>query len=376
MGPLAIAALVTGGLAVGRLLFAWVLLARHLRHSRIPSIPRCPTPPITLLKPLYGDEPGLAENLVATLRQNYPEFEVLWLHERPDDPALAAVDAAEAAVPDVPTRRVGGRAPEAANPKVGVLMVGAPGARHDLLASADSDVRPDPLYLRDIANALADADAVSFLPVLFGMRTLGGRLVGLLLDVEGVLTVLLTRGQVTTGATIGVRRAALDAIGGYAAVKDCVADDYALGVALRRAGLRLALARRAARMYAPGGTLREAMRWWGRWTRTVRAAAPRFHWAHAPFAFAPLLCTAALATPQRGAALGLLLAHTLLRATVALAVDLRYCRDGSLRRAIPLLPLLWLFEPFGWLVGTFGRTIDWRGRRYRLEGARATLVDR
>ncbi len=376
MSPLAIAALVTGALAVGRLLFSCVLLARHLRRSRVASIPPGPTPPISLLKPLYGDEPGLAENLVATLRQNYPAFEVLWLHERPDDPALAAVDRAEAAVPDVPCRRVGGRAAGAANPKVGVLMVGAPGARYELLASADSDVRPDPLYLRDIANGLAGADAVSFLPVLFGMKTLGGRLVGLLLDIEGVLTVLLTRGQVTTGATIGVRREALEAIGGYAAVKDEIADDYALGVALRRAGRTIVLARRAARMHAPGGTLRETMRSWGRWTRTVRAAAPRFHWAHLPFAFAPLLCAAALATRHWRMAAALLVAHTLLRACVALAVDLRFCRDGSLRRAIPLLPLLWLFEPFGWLVGTFGRTIVWRGRRYRLSGARATLVER
>jgi len=375
MHALAAVALILGTLALVRAVWGLLVLMRFLRRARVRSIPKGPTPPISLLKPVFGAEPGLEENLVATLRQNYPEFEVLILHERPDDPALRAADAAAAQVPDVTVRRLAGRE-EAQNPKVAVLLRGAREARHDIVVSADSDVRPDPLYLRDIANGLDDADAVSFVPVLFGMRTLGARLMALLINTDGVCSIIASRGQFTTGCTIGVRREALDRIGGYGAVADAIADDYALGEALKQAGCKLALARRAARVYTPGVGPRETAAWVARWSRTVRSAAPWLHAAMLPAALAPgLLLLTCITGPFRGPAIGLLATLTLLRALVAVIVDARFCWDYTLLRSIPLLPLLWIFEPVGWLAGHLGSTVTWRGRRYRLKGGRATLVD-
>ena len=63
-----------------------------------------------------------------------------------------------------------------------------------------------------------------------------------------------------------------------------------------------------------------------------------------------------------------------LGALVAVLVDLRFCRDGSLLRSLHLLPLLWILEPAAAVVGAFGRTVRWRGRRYRLRSGRATLL--
>jgi len=360
-----------GGAAVLRQLLGLLCLVRFLRRARVSSIPRGPTPGISLLKPLYGEDPGLAANLEATLRQNYPDFETLFLHERPDDPAAPIADATMARVPDVPARRIEGRDPEAVNPKVAVVLRGEAAARHPILAVADSDVRPDPLYLRDIANALADADAVSFVPVVFGMRGFWSRLGGLLFDTEAVLSVLLGFGRIVTGATVGIRREALAKVGGFRAVADRIADDYSMGVLLRRAGCRLALARRAARLYAPGGGLRETGRQAVRWARTVRSAAPLPYALALPLSTAPLL----LLCRGGGTALLLLAFHTVARATVATLVDFRFCWDRSLVRTLPLLPLLWILEPLNLLLGLLGSTVDWRGRRYRVRGGRATLVD-
>lgn len=360
-----------GGFALLRQLLGLFCLARYLRRARVASIPRGPTPGISLLKPLYGEDPGLLENLEATLRQNYPDFEVLFLHERPDDPAAATADAAMARVPDVPARRIQGHDPDAANPKIAVVLRGEAEARHGILAVADSDVRPDPLYLRDIANALAAADAVSFVPVVFGMRGFWSRLGGLLFDTEAVLSVLLGFGRVMTGATVGIRREALAKVGGFRAVADRIAEDYSMGILLRRAGCRLAVARRAARLYAPGGGLRETARQAVRWARTVRSTAPAIYALALPLSTAPLLLLC------RGDAFALLLLglHTLVRASVALLVDFRFCWDRSLVRTLPLLPLLWILEPSNLLAGLFGSTVDWRGRRYRVRGGRATLLD-
>ena len=361
-----------GGAAVVRQILGLACLARYLRGARVAAIPKGPTPPVSLLKPLYGEDPGLALNLEATLRQNYPDFEVLFLHERPDDPAAAIADAAMARVPDVAARRILGRDPEAANPKVAVVLRGEAVARHGILAVADSDVRPDPLYLRDIANGLQDADAVSFLPVVFGMRGFWARLGGLLFDTEAVLSILLGGGRVMTGATVGIRREALAKVGGFRAVADRIAEDYSMGELLRRAGCRLALARRAARLYAPGGGLRETGRQAVRWARTVRSAAPHLYALALPLSAAPLL----LLCRMDATALLLLALHTVLRAAVALLVDFRFCWDRSLVRALPLLPLLWILEPLNLLLGLLGSTVEWRGRRYRVRGGRATLLDR
>jgi ceramide glucosyltransferase len=356
--------------ALARQAAGLVLLLRYLSRARVSSIPRGETPPVTLLKPLYGEDPGLLANLEATLRQNYPDFEVLFLHERPDDPAAAIADEAMRRVPDVPARRIAGRDGNASNPKVAVVLRGEAMARHAILAVADSDVRPDPLYLRDIANGLAHADAVSFVPVLFGMRTFWARLGGLLFDTEAVLAVLLGGGRAMTGSTIAVRREALAKVGGFRAVADRIAEDYSLGLLLRRAKCRLALARRAARLHAPGGGFRETGLQAVRWARTIRSAAPLLYALALPLSAAPLL----LLLQGSATALSLLALHTAVRAAIATLVDFRFCWDRSLVRALPFLPLLWILEPLNLLLGLSGSTVDWRGRRYRVRGGRATLL--
>ncbi len=371
------AALAAGGLAILRHACALPRLFVYLLRARIRSIPRGETPPISLLKPLFGDEPGLAENLEATLRQNYPIFEVLFLHERPDDPALEAAHAAAAKVPDVPVRFLPGRDPDATNPKAAVLIRGELAAHHAILVASDSDVRPDPLYLRDAANALQGGDVAVFPPVLFGMRTVGARLMGLLVNTEGLLSVLLAGGKITPGGTMAVRVPALRAAGGWRAVSDFMADDLALGRALRACGHRAALTRRAVRCRAPDSTLPAAARHLTRWMRTVRTTAPLLYFPALLPASAPLLLLAAgLFGAHPGLALAALAFHTFARVAVAIAVDFRFCWDRSLLRALPLLPLLWFVEPLAWAAGALPGSVEWRGRRYRLRGGRATLADR
>jgi len=376
MTALAIVALVAGGLALLRQLAGLALLVRFARGARLRALAPGPTPPISLLKPLYGRDEGLAANLVATLRQNYPEFEVLFVHERPDEPALADVAEATRAVPDVPVRTLAGRDAAAINPKVAVLLRGEAEARHDVIVAADSDVRPDPLWLRDIAAGLEDADAVSFIPILTGVRTPWARLAALAIDTDGLLAILVAGGRAMTGATIGVRRAALAKAGGFAAVADHIADDFGLGVALREAGCRLALARRPARMHMPGEGFRGTARLVVRWMRVIRSAAPGLFALMAPFVCTPLLLLASAAlTPYPGPSLALLAALLLGRVATALIVEASFTRDGTLLRALPLLPLLWIAEPLALLFGLAGATVDWRGRRYKLKGGRASLVD-
>lgn len=111
-------------------------------------------PPISVLRPLYGDEPLLEDALASACAQDYPHFQVVFGVQDPQDPALAAVRRVLARFPDhdiavVVDDRAPGR-----NRKVANLTNMLDAARHDVLVIADSDVHVPPDYLRRIAATL------------------------------------------------------------------------------------------------------------------------------------------------------------------------------------------------------------------------------
>jgi len=375
METLAWTAIALGTISLLRTAIAIPKFSRWLRSGRVHQFEAGATPPLSVLKPLRGDEPNLAENLTTNLRQNYPEFEVIFLHEGEHDAALSAVTAAVSAVPDVPTRVVGGVRAEQGNPKVAALVRGQEEAKHDWLVAADSDVQADPLWLRDVADGLRDADAICFVPVYCGATSLLGRWVSLLKNTEGVLTTLLGAGERLSGSTIAIKRTALDRIGGWAAVRKSMADDAAIGAALYRAGAKLGIARRANRVCIAEIDLPHVMRR----VRTLRSASPVAYAMSLVMSLTPLLLLTAAVLAQsptaQSMALWMLIAHTLIRVAIAVNIDLRFARDGTTVRALPLLPLLWILEPAFAIAGLFGNEVEWRGRRYRLDRGTATLIE-
>ena len=70
---------------------AYVMLAiRGLLRLNHPA-PRADgdCPPMTVLKPLHGDEPGLFENLLSFCQQDYPQYQVIFGVSKADDAAVA-----------------------------------------------------------------------------------------------------------------------------------------------------------------------------------------------------------------------------------------------------------------------------------------------
>jgi hypothetical protein len=284
MSALDVVAYAVGAVALLRGVVGLAFLHDFLKGAALKSIPKGPTPPLSVIVAARGDEPELDENLRATLRQNYPDFELLLAQ-----PEEGSVEAPEEA-PDVEIRSVRGDPLKE--------------AQYESRLLSDPRARPDPLYLRDAANGLQVASEVTFVPVHFGMRSLWSRVVGLVVNTELMPGMLMARGGARAPSTR----------------------------AIRGAGGRAVLARRAVRLFCPGGRLRDA--------------APAFRPTALPSAFAPLLLLMAEGW-------GLLAGLLLLRLLVAVAVDFRFCWDRSLIRSLPLLPLLWLLEPLGWLSGLF-----------------------
>lgn len=253
------------------------------RYARRPDAPALHTyPSVTILKPLYGDEPGLEANLASFCLQDYPApVEVVFGVQRPDDPALAVARRIAAAHPGVGARVVVEARRHGANGKVSNLVNMASAIRHEVVVLADSDMRVGPAYLREVAEALL-VPGTGLVTCLYRGAPVGtpaSRLTAAGIDFHFLPNVLfgLTLGLAKPcfGSTIALRGETLRAIGGFEAFADLLADDNAMGQAVRRLGLQVAIPRRPVLDHLCTAKDFDALvRQDLRWSRTIRAIDP------------------------------------------------------------------------------------------------------
>jgi len=113
-------------------------------------------PPVSILKPLCGDEPELYENLRSFCVQVYPTVQVIFGLRDADDPARAAVERLIADLPEADLVLVVDDRLHGTNYKISNLINMMAAARHDLLVLADSDMRVATDYLDRIVAPLAE----------------------------------------------------------------------------------------------------------------------------------------------------------------------------------------------------------------------------
>lgn len=326
----------------------------------------------SILKPLYGAPPGLVENLDSTLAQDHPAaFEVLFIVRDPADPAAAVAEAAMAARPGVPARLVRDPRLHGANGKVSQLMNLDGLARHPVLVVADSDMRVAPDWLTRATAPLADP-GVGLATCLYWAEPADGRfwsrLAALGTDWHflpgAALGEAMGQARGCYGATMALRRETLDRIGGFAPLADLLADDHALGEAVRRLGLRVAVAPALPTHMAHEESLGSLLAHELRWARTLRLLAPGGYLGMGlthPVAWG-LLAAATAPAGWGAAALALAL---LGRFGLAAAVDRATRATGRMRR-LALLPLRDLLSFAIWAAGLARSSVVWGGRRYRL----------
>ena len=130
----------------------WIVVRRFTACLGSKTLPA--TVPVTILKPLHGDEPLLEQALSTVCAQDYPTWQVVFGVQDPADTALPVIRRLQARYPDCDIAVVVDPTPHGPNRKVANLINMLPAAKHDVLVIADSDVHAAPDWLQRLVAAL------------------------------------------------------------------------------------------------------------------------------------------------------------------------------------------------------------------------------
>jgi len=327
-------------------------------------------PPISVLKPLHGAEPGLFENLRSFADQDYPDFQLLLGVRDRTDRALPLARALIGERPLSDIELIVDPRAAGSNLKVANLENMMPAARHDLIVLADSDMRVTRDYLAIVTAPLRDPGTGIVTCLYKGVPTGGlwSRLAALHINfgfLPGALAGdALDIGGGCFGATIALRRPVLERLGGFARVRNELADDHRLGAAVRGLGLASVLSPYLVENRVSEPSFASLWRHELRWARTSRAMAPAGFAGSVITHTVMVTALAALVWGSGAAAGGCVLISLILRwlsaVVTARALDLP-------RTGLWLLPLRDALSFAVFVSSFFGRSVFWRDQLFRVE---------
>ncbi|KVE33281.1 bacteriohopanetetrol glucosamine biosynthesis glycosyltransferase HpnI [Burkholderia sp. TSV86] len=351
----------------------YTLLAGALTRRFFARAPREPRhcPPVTIVKPLHGTEQALFANLASFCEQRYdgPIQFLFGVHDR-NDPALRTVEALCRAFPHARVTTIADARLYGPNRKIANLVNMLPAATHDLLIFADSDVSVGPDYVRHVVGEL-EQPGVGLVTCAYRGRPDPGfwpRIESLVTNhhfLPGVVTGLaLKLARPCFGQTIAMRRTTLDAIGGLTQFAHHLAEDHAIGEAVRAHGERVSVPPFVIEHGCVETSAKRLATHELRWSRTIRAVDPLGHLGlivtH-PFALA--LLSAVLSN-------GAWWSWALVPIALAARLAAKYATDRAVRQPVRdpwLLPLADLVA-FGVFVASFSSSrVIWRGLSFDVD---------
>jgi ceramide glucosyltransferase len=357
-------------------------------------------PPASVFVPCRGLDQGLRSNLAALFRQHYPSYELVFVSDSGDDPALAIAQslAAEFEGQTVARARfvVAGRA-NSSGQKVHNLLaaVAEADSSSEVFVFVDTDARPRADWLRWLAAPLEDERVGAatgyrwFLPLSGGfashLRSVWNASIASALGPDGGR-------NFCWGGSTAMRRATFERLNVRGRWRGTVSDDYALTRALQNAELHVRFVPACLTATLEDCAFGELVEFTTRQLKITRVYAPRLwrvvlvsNLLFVSFFFGGLALTALLAAEGLPFAwplalvsiaflLGVWKAFFRLRA-VALVLEDQHARlRAGLWAHLTLWPLTGALFLYNALAAGLSRRITWRGIEYRLKSPTETEI--
>jgi ceramide glucosyltransferase len=346
-----------------------LLVWRMSKHSASPAV----LPPVTVLKPLCGGEPGLYEHLRSFCVQDYPKFQVIFGIRDPTDPARSIAETLQAEFPHLSIDVVVNPQLHGQNGKVSNLINMLPFAKYDLLTISDSDTVVDSRYLAAVTAPLADRNVGLVTCIYQGVPTpdIWSRLGAMYINEWYIPSVLLAwlfgHRAYVSGQTICLTQDTLRTVGGLAAIADHLADDYRLGELVRKSGRRIVLSSYVVTGVHHEPSLHAVTRHEIRWMRTLAVLRPRsFRGLFLTFSLPISAIGCALASASSSAVVPILMTIIVL-SRLAVHFVHRFGGSRSVFADLWLLPVRDVLTCWAWLRSCFTSEVLWRGVEFEVD---------
>jgi ceramide glucosyltransferase len=324
------------------------------------------SPAISILKPVRGRDDRFLEAIRSHARQDYPEYEILFGTSDPNDPARADIESLIAEFPKLSIRLISVET-DAPNTKVGVLEKLAEQARFPVLLINDSDILVEPDYLTQAVAPLAD-EHVGLVTCLYrgSGGSLAARAEALGIATEFAPSVLVARQigfhEFAMGSTLALRASDVARIGGFRVIRDFLADDYQLGKQITALGLTVVLGNPVVETSLGSGSWSDVWKHQLRWSRTIRISRAAGYFGY--------IITVTLLWSVAAALAGfvwLAAATYLMRWLSGLVVAGLVLKDRESVERWWWVPARDLFGLAVWVAGTWGREVEWRGKKMSID---------
>ena len=348
----------------------------------------------SVIVPGRGLEPGLSDNLWMLLTQAYRAYEVIFVFDRADDPAIEVVERLTRSS-DVPAKIIIAGPATDSGQKVHNLRVAVTkiDRKSEVLVFVDTDARPGPLWLRHLVAPLADESlgAVTgyrwFLPVRGGtasrLRGVWNASIASALDGD-------TTKNFCWGGSTAIRRATFERLDIVERWRGTVSDDFTVTRILKEVNLPIHFTPNCLVPSSGDCDFKELLEFTTRQVKITRV--------YASHLWLPLLLGSALFTIAFfGGLVLLILSPSVLLAVVliiifafgalksfirwrAVAIPLKQYRSamrGDLVAHIFLWPIASVLYLYNAIVAGLSRRITWRGITYELKSpSEAVIISR
>jgi ceramide glucosyltransferase len=329
--------------------------------------------PATIMIPLYGADFNAYQNYAGFCRQDYPAYQIVFGVRDPGDHSVPIVQRLIEEFPDRDIALVVSDNTIGQNLKVSNLHNMLERVKHEQIVIVDSDIRVRPDYLRRVLAPLTD-ERVGLVTCLYRAAEapdFAAKLEAVGIAAEftpGVLMAWMLEGvKFALGSTMATTRTRLEAIGGFRALADYLADDFILGNLIAQSGYEVHLSNHivetAMQPVGLAGMLRHQLRW----ARSTRISRP-MGYLGLILTYGTALALLCLVADRASMFSLILLASTLfVRLTMGWLIGVRWIRDKTLMHYFWLLPVRDLLSFAIWCSSWVGKRVEWRGRLFEVE---------